>query len=443
MRTPIISMISLAIIMCYSCTDDSPYDPDFNAGNSFVDSQIRVIEIDTLTIETSTMKFDSLTTSSSNRILLGKYTDPEFGTVKAASYFEMLPDSYTIDSEATYDSIALYLHYDNYYYNDTLQYNNIHVKRVTEAVKPDEDVFYNTSEVDYNTEDIGLLTYRPRPMEADTLEIKIDDDLGNEIFDNLQTKVITNSDEFKNYFKGITIQPGDSDNGSVIGFSTETTSCYMRLYYTIEEDTYLSQSYLDIPINKGTDYASFFNQISSVNSNEYIQSLTDQEEVISSSQSENKSFIQSGIGVATAISFPHIKTLFDIEGTGTILDATLNIHPEIASYNDNLTLRDTLNVYVLDQNNNVTEQLTYSDGSAVQAILNKENQEFNNIYYVLPFGTYVETLLNLETDDIQSFALLPNDFESSVDRMVLYGSTNNSYKIELNLIYTVYDEDEN
>ncbi|EIJ40044.1 DUF4270 family protein [Galbibacter orientalis] len=440
MRTPIYISILTLFFLC-SCTDDSSYDPDFNAGNSFANSQIRVIEIDTLTIETATIKFDSLITSNSNRILVGKYTDPEFGNVKTASFFEMLPNSYTIDSEATYDSINLYLHYDNYYYNDTISYNEIHIKRASEAIKPKEDAFYNTSKIEYDLEDIGMLTYSPRPMEADTLEIKINDDLGKEIFDKLQTKLITNTDEFKNYFRGITLQPGINDDGAVIGFSTETTSCYMRLYYSVEEDTYTSQSYIDIPINKGTDYVSFFNQISTENSNEYLQQLTNQEEGLSSNLSENKSFIQSGIGVATTVKFPTIKSLFDIEGTGTILDATLKINPVLQSYNDNLSLRDTLNVYAIDNNNNITQQLTYSDGSAVQAILNKTDQEFNNIYYALPFGTYVEELLNSQTDDIQAFALLPNNYQSSVDRMVIYGNTNTSYKIELNLIYTVYDED--
>ncbi|MEL4307549.1 DUF4270 family protein [Joostella sp. CR20] len=441
MRNTLFFSLILLIICLASCTEDSSYDPDFNTGNSFANSQIRVIQIDTLTIETSTFKFDSLVTSNANRILVGQYKDPEFGSVKTASFFEILPNSYSIDSEATYDSIAMYLHYDNYYYNDTIQYNEIHIKRVLEKLKPEDESFYNTSKIDFDTEDLGVLSYRPRPMEADTLEIKINDTLGEEFFDKLQTKNITNSDEFRDYFKGITLQPGSNDNGAVIGFSTETTSCYFRLYYSVKEDTYTTQSYIDIPINKITDYNSFFNQISAENPNEYIQGLGTQKEGLNSTTTNNQTYIQSGIGIASTFNFPSIKTLFDIEGTGTILDATLKINPVIQSYNDQLKLRDTLNIFQIDKNNKITQQLTYSDGSAVVATLNKTDQEFNNIYYTLPFSTFAEALLNSQTDEATTFALLPNDFQSSVDRMMLYGTTNDSYTIELNLIYTVYDED--
>ena len=79
-------LLSIAII---SCSDDIYNDSEFVAGETFTDSNIRLILIDTLTVSTSTMKFDSIVTSESTRILLGKYTDTVFGSVTASSYMQL------------------------------------------------------------------------------------------------------------------------------------------------------------------------------------------------------------------------------------------------------------------------------------------------------------------------------------------------------------------
>ena len=102
------------VLLLVSCSTDNFNTSDFLAGEAFTDSNLRVVLVDTLTVETSTMKFDSIVSSESTRILVGKYTDPVFGTVKTSSYMGMLPSSFSIDSEAEYDSIALYLKLDKY-----------------------------------------------------------------------------------------------------------------------------------------------------------------------------------------------------------------------------------------------------------------------------------------------------------------------------------------
>lgn len=284
------------------------------------------------------------------------------------------------------------------------------------------------------------MTYRPRPNESDTIAIKINDVFGEAIFNKFQTKSITNTDEFKDYFKGIKLQPGEN-NGSVIGFSTDNDACIIRLFYSVPEQTGNKQSYIDLKISKSSGHPTFFNQITAENPNEYLQLLTDQEESISSLISENQTFLQSGIGITTLIKFPNVKSLYDISGKGTVLEATLKIRPFLNTYNDYLSLKDTLNLYLVAKNNIISSKLTYSDGSALQAILNKKDLEFNEVYYNAPIGSYIEALLTNKTNIPQTIALLPNNYESSVDRMILNGfdSTNNS--TQLQLIYTVYDNE--
>ncbi|RYC50529.1 DUF4270 family protein [Flagellimonas olearia] len=439
----LLGMITPSILLLASCTSENYNSSDFLAGEAFSDSNMRVVLIDTMTIETSTMKFDSIQTSQSSRILVGQYSDPIFGKVKASSYMGLIPNSFSIDSEAEYDSIVLFLKLDNYYYNDTLETSTLHIKRLTKTLRPNEgDALYNTAEASYLDEDLGALSYQPRPMESDTIAIKISDELGRELFNGLQEKLITNTDQFKDYFKGIGILPGDNDNGSVVGFSKDTGASFMRLYYGISEEDERVQDNIDFELDLSTTPVPFFNQILAENPIEQLQMLQDKESVLSSSEAANRCFVQSGVGVAARIQFPTVKTIYDIRGQGTILDAVLKIKPEPGSFDDNLILRDTLSVYVVDRNNDLIQQLFYQEVSPVQAILNREKEEFNEIYYEIQLGSYIEQLLLAERETNEALILLPNNYDSTVDRFVLNGMDNSDFRTLLELTYAIYDEDE-
>ena len=427
--------LSLAVI---SCSEENYNDSEFVASESFTDSNIRLLFIDTLTVSTSTMKFDSIATSESTRILTGKYIDSVFGTVTTSSYMRFLPTTYTIDTEAEFDSIVMVLGYDSYYYNDTLQRNRLHLKNINENLKPsNDDYFYNTSSISYDENDLGFLEYYPRPLSGDSLTVKLLDDYGNDLFSRLQEKTIVNSDEFQDYFKGIALIPEETDNGSIIGFSKSSEKTYLRLYFSTATSDESVQEYIDVQINATSFPIPFFNRITADGAITPLQTLTDRKTNLESSDSYNRSYIQSGVGIAMRIQFPHIGTLYDIPGNGTILDGILKVKPTPQSYDDLLKLRDTLAVYIVDQNNDLIEQL--SSGS--YAILNRSNQEFNDIYYEIPLAYYLEELQLKSRDIDDALILLPVDYNSTVDRFILNANGNDENETILELTYGIYDED--
>ena len=434
--------VILGLLFFIACSEDTLNNSDFVAGEVFTDSNIRVVLVDTMTVEISTMKFDSIVTSASERILIGKYTDPVFGVVKSSTYLGILPTSYTIDTEAEYDSIVLFLKYDQYYYNDTIQTNTIHVKRLTGNFTAGENSsFYNTSSIVNDENDLGSLSFQPRPLSSDSIQIKISDNLGKEFFNNFQSKTITNNDEFKAEFKGLTIQPGENDNGSVIGFSKATDGFYLRLYYSTDEVDDRVQSHIDFTLNISDSPNHFFNQILAEEPIDYLKTLTDEEISLNSNDSGNQSFIQSGVGIATKIKFPFIKTINNLNGQGTLLNAVLKIKPAIGSYNDYLQLREQLSVYLVDTNNSLTAQLYLADSSEASAILNKDDEEFNDVYYKIPLASYIENILTTERNSDESLLLFPSDYSDTVDRFILNGNNISNYKTILELTYAIYDED--
>ncbi|WP_419212150.1 DUF4270 family protein [Maribacter sp. X9] len=434
---------SISSITMISCSEENYNSSDFVAGETFTDSNIRLIRIDTLTVSTSTMKFDSITTSESTRILAGKYNDTVFGTVKASSFMQMLPTTYTIDSDAQFDSIILVLGLDHYYYNDTLLTNTLHIKKVNTELKPkgEDDYFYNTSTASYDEEDLGSLEYKPRPLSGDSITIPLIDDFGGDIFSKLQNKKIVNGSEFTDYFKGLGLIPGDTDDGSIIGFSKASEKTYIRLYFSVAESDGNIDDYLDIQINSSNSPIPFFNSIVAENPKEYLQTLTDREINLASSESGGQSFIQSGIGIAMRIQFPTIENLYDIPGEGTIISGVLKIKPTPQSYDDNLKLKDTLAVYIVDNNNNLLEQLSIAESSTVNAILKRDNQEYSDIYYEISLAYYLEEL-QLRSRDVEgALILIPSDYNSAVDRFILNSNGRAENETILELTYAIYDED--
>ena len=431
------------LIGLYSCSEDTYNESEFVVGDIFTDSNIRVILIDTMHVETSTMRFDSIVTSQSSRILVGKYSDPFFGAVKSSGYLGLLPESYVIDSEAEYDSITFFLKYDHYYYNDTLQSNTIHIRQLKNILRPYVgNDFYNTTEVEVLEEELGALSYLPRPMDTLALEIKLSDELGMVLFERMQDKSISNSDEFKDFFKGLAIQPDAADNGSVIGFSLAAGASFMRLYHSKAEADERIQNSIDFNFDAASSPKPFFNQISTQDPNEYLDFLTGKEINLSSSDTENMSFIQSGIGIATRIEFPSVKTIYDIRGEGTLLNASLKIRPVTTTYDGHLYLRDTLSVFLVDQNNDITDQLYINDLEPVRAILNRANEEFDDIFYEIPLGGYIEKLLLADRDTGEALILFPADYNHSVDRFVLNGNDSSYNQVSLQITYAIYDENE-
>src|SRR5688572_14999594 len=98
-----LSLISIGWL--FSCKES-----ESTIGFPELDNKIQTVMIDTFTVRTSTVLLDSITTSGTNRILVGSYQDPVLGFISAASYFQIAPKlPLSIEINAVYDSAALLL----------------------------------------------------------------------------------------------------------------------------------------------------------------------------------------------------------------------------------------------------------------------------------------------------------------------------------------------
>ncbi|KOP38602.1 DUF4270 domain-containing protein [Flavobacterium sp. WLB] len=428
----------------FSCGTDTDAG-NFVVGSDYLAINNKVVMIDTLTVEMSTINFDSLITSGQSRILIGNYDDPILGKVKSNSYFQLSASSYTLNNSGSdtetvnfvFDSISMILKYDNYYYGDTTQVQKFDIHRLTQKVKPnkDDDSFYNNSTLSYSDESLGTVSYKPRPIEKDSINIKMSKDFGEALFQKIKKREITGLDNLTEYLKGLVLVPSGSNSSSVIGFHTATSK--VRMYYSkYQGDADADSFFIDFLMS---NTATQFNSISLDKTGTIIQNLPVSTSKLSSSLTNKQGFIQSGTGVACRIDFPNIKQLKNISSNGAIVDAQMFIKPVNNSYSNKYPLADSLKVYVGDNLNRISGSLLNAAGAAVYGTLSQKSDEFNeNIGYTIPLGSFLQKEMLKASDSRSSLILTLPGISKSVNRLVLGDQKHPENKILIKIYYLSY-----
>jgi len=435
----ILGVVGLLLASC----DTDLETGEFVVGSDYLGVNNKVILVDTLTLEVSTINFDSLVTSSQSRLLVGNYDDPVFGKVKSDTYFELGASDYKLYNNTSdtdlpnyvFDSIALILRYDRYYYGDTTNVQTLSVHRLLNNITPDIDDknFYNNNSVPYTSESLGTILYKPRPIAQDSINITLNTVFGNELFKKIKNNEFTNYTEFSDYLKGLSLTTDGGNTSNVIGFST---SSVMRLYYS------KSQNPDEVSLKKDfsiLDLTRQFNNITLDRNGTLIQNLPASNSKLPSSLTNNTAFIQSGTGIACRIDFPYIKKLKNLAGNGVIVDAQLLIRPVRNTYSETYPLKDSLIAYVSDHLNRISGTLNNSAGTPLYAILDKSNDEFNeDTGYNIGIGTFLQKEMMKESAAAASLIFAFPNISKAVDRIVIGDQKNADNKIRLKVYYISY-----
>jgi len=427
-----VSLIFMSLAFFMACEGDDTAVP---VGEDWIQVDTKVYFIDSMTVNASTFKFDSIAVSNSSRLLVGAYTDDVFGKTKAKSYLQLAYSFESIDNEAIYDSIALILKYDNYFYNDTTQTQTINVFNILDDIKSDDDYFYNTTNFEASETAIGTKTFQPYPIKEDSLHITISDVFGKELYEKIRDNEITTSDEFLNQYKGLLVNPDDS-NSSVLGFAT---SSFLRLYYSEDDEVEVEDSQtMEFYLNSTNS----FHNVSSDYTGTYFSDLESEETQLFSTDTDDNSFVQSGTGLATRIDIPYVERINDIEGNGSVLNASLKISIKQNSSTDNLSIRDSLSVFLIDRKGDIYSTLTNAAGETTYGLLEAYDEEFKTLTYSIPVTYFLNLKLDAAYNDNLYLAIYGQDFNQSVDRYIFNGeeASSEDLKLKLELTYAIYED---
>ncbi|MFO7371153.1 MAG: DUF4270 family protein [Bacteroidales bacterium] len=440
-------LFSVFVLLLISCSKE---EMSFDIGSRYLDAKTNIRFFDTLTIRSSTVRMDSIQTSglTAPAIVVGSYYDPEFGRISANGYFRVsLPANKNLPQGAVYDSVKLFLTYNDYYAGDTLQNMTINVHRLKDKIRADKYSYlylYNKSTLGVYPEIMGSLTFQPRPLSNDTAWIGLSDDFGQELFNLLEGKEIQVEDNpnFLNYLKGFRLSGNNTDE-AIIGFkyppessgSEPATSPSLRLYYHYTQFEY-KDAYLDF--NIGIFDESQFNQF--LIDDEVVSFPEQQAVTIPASQYDGKSYVMAGLGVLTRFEIPYLKNLNSIHENVKIIDAVLQIEPARNTYKK-FGLPKEMCLYTSDNRNRFINYIPNDRGNMQYAKLTIDYVDQVETWYTFNVTGFLQMELNDNSDETPSLLLTipPENLYKTVDRLVLGSQINSTNKVTLKVYYMFYE----
>jgi uncharacterized protein DUF4270 len=454
-RYQLIFLLPLIMIIVFLAACQKP---SIDFGASFVNSNSNsnntsVVQVDTATVQLSTVLVDSFPTAGTGSMLLGHYNDSKFGIINAGSFLQIgIPGASSINSQSVYDSLVLMMRINKTFYGDTTLSQRYYVSQLTSVIQfpsSTQKTFYNNSSFPYDPSPLGFTDVTILPARGltsqnavDSVKIDLPDTLGQHLFEMIQTvsDTIKNLNSFIAYFKGLAIFPDNASahSGTMYGFKDTVT---MRLFYH-QPGFYTSYNHVDFTLNNKSNQ---FNRITSDRSASPLAVLNSAQAnrpnpliyaEVPSSQTDNAMYVQSATGIQGKIRFPYISNILSLPGYLGILRAQLILKPVIGTFNPELSLPPQLILSQTDVNNELGSPII--SGSGI---------EYGNLYidyngagittYSYDITNYIKQQLTIggnNTDGLM-LSLPPPSNNTIFDRAVFGDATNKNYNITLNLYY--------
>ncbi len=414
----------------------------FELGQDYVKTDTYVELIDTVSIELSTFRFDSIQTSGSGVAWVGKTDILEVGTMSSESFFKVtMTDGFSWNNKEIYDSICISLKHSGKFLGDTLMPYMLTVNRVEQSLEGNDDdgAIYNNRTTLFDTQPLATYRYVPRPIEDQVINFRLDDEFGKEIH-NFCKENYRNSDVatlFGDFLKGIRLGTTE-DAHALLAFAAADSVMAMTLYShlpSIEESIVtramaLSESSLQ------------YNHMQTSNLKHQFGSLTQERQMLSSSVSDNMALLHEGNGYYVRVDFPFINELLDANQKGYIVKAELQLYPVQGTY-ELTELPANLYFHEIEKVNVWGSIIYASDQSQATATLYTDPMFGKDIYYSVDITQYLNNRLTesiVNTDNGITFTLNASRSSSSVNALLFGGSKNKTSRSRLKIYYYYYDK---
>lgn len=438
-------LLVFIIAVLASCSTDVG---NFQIGEDLVKSKSKIMVVDSFAVKLSTVKIDSVATSSPSTALVGKYTNSLIGSTEMRHYFNVdLASSYSsLDQDKDiFDSITVKFSYSGFSIGDTLSPVTFSLHRLTEELELAIDAnrneyLYNTSSFDYDPTPLGTYSFVPRPSQ-DSIEFRLNDAFGEEILNWIYTD--ESSDKNTNFLeklKGFVMVP-ESNANVILGFdNTSTSGLGFKIYTHIADMAITEKTYLFNVSTKGSN----FNQSIADRSGTDFDQLQSQEEKISTNLTNHISYIQGTSGVISRIDFPSLGGIFAYENM-VLIKAELVLAPSYDNDMDNLP--STLNFLSTNKFNeystNNTLTISTSTGATVAVSASLSADVLNGKYsYTADVTNYLQSALSNYMYDANNglFVSMPStNFLNQAPLLFLEDGSSANTKPKLNLYFLKYE----
>ncbi|MCB2409916.1 DUF4270 family protein [Hymenobacter lucidus] len=395
-------------------------------------TELNATYTDTITVRTSTVLTDSVPSSATNYLLAGRYLDSPLGTLVARSYVQVgLSGAFTPDPALRYDSLVLAVTADAYRYGDTTRTQQLEVHRQTQTFQATK-TYFTADALSYDDAVLGRRSFRAG-AHTDSLRIRLDNALGQELWQAGQNGQLTTYDEVKARLKGLVLAPGSADNAALMRWSAAAGATHLYMYY---HDPAAPTEALVYAFPVAGDYPHFF-QLSTDRTGTALASLSNTRQGISSAATQEEVFIQAGLGLKTKLEFPYLAQLKELGGIIIINSAQLSLETITSANNRFLPPPAALYPRLTNRANQNGSYFLTSAGTIVTLPYQKSTSARTGLEqgsYVLGMTTYVQDVLRgtLVNDGI----LLGTETTGSTERTLLGSARNTAHPLRLRLYFT-------
>lgn len=413
-------ILLILVVILFSCQKTSIYFKD----NS-ISEDPNITFWDNYSVSLSTYKLDTFITNNDSVWVLGSHTDPEFGKITATSFAEISrPQAHPFtDSDIVFDSAAVMLVPNGNYYGDTTKAYRLNVYTLAENFGTDTasyKTYYNINSSAHNSTVIGTLNTLVRPLQKDSLFIKLNDSFARDLYNQMRdaTSAMTDQAGFRAYLKGICIEPDSINNNAVYQFSTTGSAGIIRMYYTVK-GLYNESKYYDISYIPSKQY----NHIKfNYNGSTYSPFLPEKSQIIESSGLNNKALLNNYTPSLVKIEFPDILNVTETYPYVKIMKAELEIRVTQALNTYPYTPPSNMLLYISDQDNELSSYIVSSaTGYPQTGDLVSNPLVENGTRYTYDITSYINTLISEGRFSKKSLFLSPytDTYNSETSRLVL------------------------
>ena len=432
----IVILLLTMVPLIHSCSEG-----DLSIGDRFVDTDTYTAIVDTFSLELSTIKMDSVETSATGTALAG-YVRDDISATKSVAFFQIVNETGSVNQEEKFDSLCLVLNHNGFYEGDTSALYTLNVHRVTGEIETNTSgSLCNYNHFEYATTPLATYRYKPEPAGDRTITIRMDDNLGRQLLDTLQTSSNLTTSEFTDWFKGLALVPDTTTNKAILGYEAAEDSAFLRLYtHRMEQEKI--ENYFDFPLSETSLQ---FNHIKSYPVAEPLEKLDSYKKKVREDELDGRAVLEAGTGYFTRIDIPGLKSMKALRQEGRIVKANLIVGVSSVSF-ENKELPETIYLLEADKINQVAGYVINNSENVVTGTLNGTSSLYEKErYYSFDITYFLNALVDEEitaqgTGMLLAFA--EEDLKGSSTKIVFTGYDHPSADTRLSVFYYYFDIEE-
>ena len=368
------------------------------------------------------VQLDSVNTSRTSRedkrMLAGSFQRAGQGEVNATSFIDFSVGPRTqVGDTAQYQSLELELLYVRSYGQDQETSQSLEIRPLDQPFN-DTLAYYSTDALSIQPSVLGnaIVTTKLKPG-VDTLRFRLDDALGQLIFDRAQANdsSVLSGPQFRDFFPGIALVPA-AGNSFVSGFVPDGSRMIMS--FTDAENELKEHTFT---------LRRFFNRVEGDYTGTALAGLNSPGDEVD--PADGNFYLQSGTGVAPKITMDSVIRFVQSKSddTQSVLLNRVDLNIGLAEVADTLEAPAAIFAYdfepgsytrvtIVDpRTGTVSHRGLYSDQGSQPP--SASAVPLDSLHYRIPVTSYLRILLDSDTSS-NALYILANDFESSISNIV-------------------------